>query len=213
MTETYQMQAHRRDVIGKANRRLAGQNLVPAVLYGTGREAMAIALDRHDLELALVHSGGHTAMYKLKIEGEDQPVDAVIKTHQTNPVKGTLLHVDFLAVRADQTIHAAIPLHIVGDSVGVRAGGVVATNLREINVEALPMDLPDHIEADITPLEVGMNIHVSDLVIPAGVTVLDEAETVVCSVVAPRVEVEEEVVEEAVEPEVIGEKPEEAAEE
>lgn len=213
MTETYMMQAHRRDVIGKANRRLAGQGLVPAVLYGTGREAMAIALDRHELELALLHSGGHTAMYKLKIEGEDEPVDAMVKTMQTNPVKGTLLHVDFLAVRADQTIHAAIPLQIVGDSVGVRAGGVVATNVREINVEALPMNLPDHIEADITELEIGMNIHISDLVIREGVTVLDDPDTIVCSVVAPRVEEEVEVEEEAVEPEVIGEKQEEAAEE
>lgn len=209
MSETLELTAKRRDVIGKASTRLKGAGLVPAVLYGQGRETIAISLDRHEIELFFAHSAGHQSVFKLAVEGEDKAVDAIIKSVYRHPTKETVQHIDFLAVNLNVAIRASVGIHFSEDSAGVKAGGVFTANLREIEVEALPKSIPDSIEADVSALEIGMNLHVSDLNVPEGVTVLTDLETVVCSVVAPRVEVEEEPVEEAEEPEVIGEKAEE----
>lgn len=207
--DTPTLKATRRDVIGKASRRLKGAGLVPAVLYGRGRETVSIALDRHEIEQFLIHGVGHTPILKIVLEGEAKPVDAVIKSIHRDPAKDTVQHVDFLAVSMDRPIHASITIHFSEECAGVRAGGIFTANIHAIDVEALPNDLPEAIEADITALEVGHNLHVSDLAVPAGVTIHTDPEAVVCSVVAPRVEVEEVApVEEAEEPEVIGAKEE-----
>ncbi|TLM72658.1 MAG: 50S ribosomal protein L25 [Actinobacteria bacterium] len=208
--EAATIKAARRTVIGKASRRLKGAGLIPAVLYGRGRETVSISLDRHDFEQFLAHGAGHTPILRIEVEGEAKPVDAVIKSIHRDPTKDTVRHVDFLAVSMDRPIHASVTIHFSEECAGVKAGGVFTANLHGVEVEALPKDLPEAIEADISALEVGDNLHVSALIVPAGVTVLTDPDSVVCSVVAPRVEVEEAApVEEAAEPEVIGEKSEE----
>lgn len=217
MAETNVIIARPRDVIGKASRRLAAEGLIPAVLYGPGREAQAISVDRHDFEMLLAHGSGGSQIVKLEVEGDAKPVDAIVKEMQTAAVKGTVQHIDFMVIRMDQTIHATVPIRYEGEdvSVGVRAGGVLMHNLREINVEALPGDLPESIVADVSAIEVNQNLHISDLEVPDGVVVLDDVETIVCSIAPPKIEVEEEVVleeEEAEEPEVIGEEKAEAEE-
>jgi len=209
MTASTILTAYDRDVIGKASHRLAAENRIPAVLYGTGRESLSISLDRHEFELMIAHHSTTSTIFELAVEGEKKPVNALIREMQTNPVKGTIIHVDFLAVAMDQLITAAISLRYVNDPAGVRAGGVLTTNFHEINVEAKPGDLPEAIEVDIASLEIGDSLHVSDIVVPAGVTILDDPEEVLISVQAPRLEVEEEIEGEEVEPEVIGEKAEE----
>jgi large subunit ribosomal protein L25 len=206
MTETTAITALPREVIGKANRRLAEANQIPAVLYGGGREALPLALDRHDFEVMRAHHATGATIVSLSIEGESKPVNAVIKQVQYSPVKGRIIHVDFLAIRMDEKLQATAPFHFVGDSPGVKAGGVLMQNLREVAVEALPTDLPEAIDVDISELEIGHAITVADLVAPSGVEIIEDPEGVVCSVTVPTAEpVEEEALEEEVEPEVIGE--------
>ena len=197
------------NIIGKANRRLASENRIPAVLYGPGRDTISLSVDRHDFELLMAHHSSGSTVVEMEVEGEKKPIHAMIREMQTSPVKGTILHIDFLAVAMNKPVHAVVALHLVNDPAGVKAGGVLTTNLHEINVEAKPGDLPEFIEVDVSSLEVGDSVHVGQIEVPAGVTLLDDPETVVASVQAPRVEVEAEVAEAEVEPEVIGEKAEE----
>lgn len=207
MTETVTIAVTPRTAIGKANRHIGPEGLIPAVLYGAGRESMAVSLSRHDFELTMSHHAMGSTVIKLEIEGEDEVVNTVIKDMQTHPVKGNVTHVDFMAIRMDEMLQASVPLHLVGDSVGVKAGGVVMHNMHEVLIEALPMNLPSVIEIDITALEVGSNLHAKDIIAPEGVTIVDDLDALVCSVTTPMAEAAEEGLEgeEAAEPELIGE--------
>lgn len=209
MAASTHLDAYKRDVIGKSSHRLAGEGRIPAVLYGTGRDAVSLSVDRHDFELLIAHHSTGSTIFELQVEGEKTPVNALIREMQVNPVKGGIVHVDFLAVAMDQLITAPVTLRFINDPAGVRAGGVLTTNFHEVNVEAKPGDLPAALEVDIAALEIGDSLHVSDISVPAGVTILDDLDEVLISVQAPRAEVEEEVEEEVAEPEVIGEKDEE----
>ena len=156
MSDTTELVATPREVIGKANRRLKGAGQIPAVVYGAGRGSMAIALDRHEFELYMQHHGSGSALVSLKIEGESEPVDAIIKDMQMSPVKGSVLHIDFLAIKMDEVIASTAAIHYVGDAPGVKEGGVLLHDLREFAVEALPKDLPDFIEVDVSGLELNL---------------------------------------------------------
>ncbi len=206
MTASTTLAAFPRVQIGKANRKLAAEGQIPAVLYGAGREAVSIAVNRHDFELLMSHHSAGSMIVELELEGESKPINAMIREMQTSPVKGNILHVDFLEVSMNKPVHAVVTLRLVNDPEGVKAGGVLTVTVHEINVEAKPGDLPEAIEVDVAALQVGDALHLRDVVPPAGVTLLDDPDEVICSVQAPRVEVEEEVTEEAAEPEVIGEK-------
>lgn len=204
MTASSNLSATPRETIGKANRRLGRDGKIPAVVYGPGRAPISIAVDRHDFELYLQHHSAGATVVDLAIEGEKKPISAMIRDVQHSPIKGNVLHIDFMEVSMNKPVHAVVPLHLVSDPAGVKAGGVLTVNLHELNIEAKPNDLPEAIEADVAALEVGDSLHVSDVVAPAGVTILDDAEAIVASVQAPRVEVEEEAAEAVAEPELIG---------
>lgn len=206
MTAASELTATPRTVVGKSSHRLASVGQIPAVLYGVGREAMPIAVSRHDFELWAAHHAAGSGMVELKLEGEKKPVNAMVRDIQHSSVKGTILHVDFLAVSMNKPVHAVVPLHLVNDPEGVRAGGVLTINVHEINVEALPAELPELLEWDVSAMQVGDSLHVGDITAPAGITVLDDPEAIIASVQAPRVEVEG-AAEEITEPEVIGAKP------
>jgi large subunit ribosomal protein L25 len=210
MTGAITLSAQPRTVIGKTSHRLAREGSVPAVLYGYGREALPITVNKHDFEQLIAHHAAGSSIVELALEGEKTPINVMIREVQTSPLKDQVMHVDFLAVQMDKLISAVVTLRFVNDPVGVKAGGVLSTSFHEVNVEAKPNDLPSVIEVDVADLEVGDSIHARDLVVPAGVTVLDDGDEVIVSVQPPRVEVEEELgAEEAAEPEVIGEKAEE----
>jgi len=212
MAESIVLNVFPRTVIGKSSRHLGAEGRIPAVLYGMGRDAVSIEIVRHDLEQFMVHHATGSTLVEMKIEGEKKPVNAMIRELQTNPIKGTVIHVDFLAVSLDALITAVVSVRLVGDPAGVKAGGVLTTERHELNVEAKPGDLPEFIEVDVAALEIGDAIHVSDIVVPKGLTLLDDAESVVAAVAAPAVEEEPEAEEGAVaaaEPELIGAKSEE----
>jgi large subunit ribosomal protein L25 len=193
-----------REKIGKANRRLAAEHQIPGVVYGPGREPMAVGVDRHDFELFAAHHAAGSTLVDLTIEGQKKPIAAMVREVQRSAIKGNILHIDFLEVAMNKPVHAVVTLHLVNDPEGVKAGGVLTVNVHEINIEAKPGDLPEAIEADVAALQVGDSLHLRDVELPAGVVLLDDPEAIVASVQAPRVEVEEVPVEEMAEPEVIG---------
>lgn len=168
-------------------RRLRRQGLVPGIVYQSGGDSLPLSLPAHDLKRTLVE--GRTSVIDLVIgDAGTQPV--LVKDWQLHPVRGDVLHVDFQQVDLTQEIEAPIPLSLVGNSVGVRDGGVMDQPLREVVVSALPDSLPDLIEIDVSELQVGDSLTVADISAPAGVTIISEPDTVVASVVAPTVEVE-----------------------
>jgi large subunit ribosomal protein L25 len=207
MAESIEITAESRDVIGKSSHRLAPTGKLPAVLYGAGHESQPISVDRHDFERVLAAHSGATLVH-VSVDGQ-KPVNAIIKAVSRDPVKGTVLHADFWAVKMTQRVAGLAPIRFVGDAAGVKAGGVLTHNFTELPIEALPADLPDGIEVDISALEVGDSLTVADIVPPKGVVLTSSPDEIVCSVTPPTiVPVEEEVAEE-VEPEVVGETQEE----
>jgi large subunit ribosomal protein L25 len=203
MAENIKVKATTREMIGKTSHRLADSELA-GVVYGSAVESRAVSVDRHAFEQVLLHEGNIASkLIELSIDG-GKPLPVIVKSLQHDPLKGTVVHVDLWAVNMRRPVTTTVPVHFEGEAPGVKTGGVFMHNVAHINVEALPDELPEFLVADISALEVGDNIHVRDLVAPKGVTILDAEDEIVASVVPPAKE-EEEVVEEAAEPEVIGE--------
>ncbi len=166
-------------------RRLRKDGLVPGVLYGKGH-ARAIVVGERDLRSALTGRSGLHAIIDVVIEGQTTPHHAVLKDFQRHPIRGTVTHVDFHEVRLDRPIQATVNVQFVGESPGAKQGGVVQQVTRELRVEALPTAIPEHIEADISALEVGDTVRVADLEAIEGVAYLDDPETVLANCSIPR---------------------------
>lgn len=182
------------------------KGLLPGILYGKGDEPTPLAVDPKQLSRALHTDAGSNVIITLTVgkKGGD-PVNVVVKELQVDCLKGTMRHVDFCHISLEETIRSAVPFKIVGESPGVKQGGTIDRILRELEVESLPMNIPDEIEIDVSSLEIGDSLAVNTLVIPEGVRVVTDPGTMILHVVAPRVE---EVVEEVVEEEVEGAEPE-----
>jgi large subunit ribosomal protein L25 len=166
-------------------RRLRKEGLVPGVLYGKGH-ARAILVEERELRRALTGPSGLHAIVDVVVSGQKTPHHAVLKEYQRHPIRGTVTHVDFHEVRLDQPIQASVGVQFVGESPGAKQGGVVQQVTRELRVEALPTAVPEHIEADISALEVGGTVRLADLPAIEGVTYLDDSETVLANCSIPR---------------------------
>jgi large subunit ribosomal protein L25 len=186
----------------RATRRLRRTGLVPGIVYGGEGDPIAFEVDARTLRQALAHGG---AVITLTVEGESE-TPVVLKDQQRHPVTGDTLHVDLLRVDLRQKIGAVVVLELLGteDAPGVKAGGVLEQVTRELNIEALPTEIPDTIELDVSTAEIGDTIMLDVVVAPAGVTLLDDAETVVATLTPPRLstEADEEI---ETETEVVGE--------
>lgn len=193
MTHVVELTVQARQVTGKSSKALASEGLVPAVVYGPKFESQSVAVDRRAFERLLHDASVGSTLVDLTIEGRGKPVDVIIKEVRRDPLKGTLEHIDFWAVDMAETIQTVVAITYVGSAEGERAGGIVMHAMRELKIEARPKDLPEHIEVDVSSLNIGDSISVGDLVAPRGVTLLDDPETTVVSVMAPAVEAEEEV--------------------
>jgi large subunit ribosomal protein L25 len=197
-----------RDTSGgsRATRRLRRSGQVPGVLYGGEGEPVSFTVDARELRHALAASG---AVLDLELEGTSTP--AVLKDAQYHPVRGETMHVDLFRVRLDVAIHATVSVELTGadDAPGVIAGGVLDQITREVNVEALPNDIPETITFDVSKMEINDTLYLSSLAAPQGVTLLDDLEeTTLVTLSPPNVDVEaEEEAEEAIEQEtgVVGE--------
>jgi large subunit ribosomal protein L25 len=154
-------------------------------VYGLGAESVSVSVPARDLGHILSGASGTNTLISLKVDGSEQLT--LIRQIQRHPVKGTLTHVDFVRVRADQTIQAEVPVHLVGESEGVLRGGVLEQVVHSLSIEALPRDVPTGVELSIAGLEIGDGVYVRDIAVPAGVTVLQDADELVAQVSAPRV--------------------------
>jgi large subunit ribosomal protein L25 len=194
--------ADARTATGKgANRKLRVAGKIPAVIYGKKREAQSVALDPEKLEELLHKSGaGLNTLIDLSVGGRTDTV--LVKELQRHPVHGKFLHVDFFQVDLTQKITVSVPIHFTGKARGVEFGGILDHPLRELEVECLPRAIPEFVEVDVSALEVGQSIHVSDLRLPDGVEVKTDPTLPVASVVLPAAEVEATPVETVVEGEV-----------
>jgi large subunit ribosomal protein L25 len=190
---TLEVTARDSDQVGSRRvRRLRKEGLIPGVLYGKGH-ARAILVKERELRTALTTSSGLHAIVDVVIQGQTTPHHAVLKDYQRHPIRGTLTHVDFHEVRLDRPIQATVAVQLVGDSPGAKEGGVVQQVTRELRVEALPMGIPEHIDADISSLEVGGTIRLEEIPAIEGVTYLDDPETVLatCAISRAAIELEE----------------------
>jgi large subunit ribosomal protein L25 len=192
------------------------QGLLPGVFYGRGDQPTPVAVNPKELDRVLhTHAGGN-AIIRLTLEGRDsEPVTVVVKELQVESIKGTMRHVDFCKISLDQEIRTTVPFKVMGESPGVKSGGILEHTLWELEIECLPLNIPDYIEVDVSGLNIGDSVAVSDLKVPEGITVLTDESVSVFSIAAPRVEEVVEVAPEAEvegpEPEVIGTKPEREA--
>jgi large subunit ribosomal protein L25 len=166
-------------------RRLRKEGLVPGVLYGKGH-ARAIVVKERSLRAALTGPSGLHAIVDVVVEGQTTPHHAVLKDFQRHPIRGTLTHVDFHEVRLDRPIQATVTVQLAGESPGSKQGGIVQLVSRELQVEALPTGIPEHVELDISSLEVGGTLRVEDLAPIEGVTFLDDPQLVLATCSVPR---------------------------
>ena len=195
--ERIQLGVKTRETAGSAeSRRLRASGMIPGVLYGAGKKAHPFTVEERELRRVLTGDHGLHAILDVVFDGQKTAHHAVLKEYQLDPVRPRLLHIDLHEVRLDQAIQAQVAVEPFGESAGVKEGGVLTLVLREINVEALPMEVPDRFEVDITELAIGDSLRVGDIRPPEGVTILDDPEAVVLNVTPPT-KIEEPEVEEA----------------
>jgi large subunit ribosomal protein L25 len=172
-------------------RKLRATGRVPAVLYGHGMDPISLSVDSRELLHVFRTGAGTNVLVGLVVDGDEHL--AMAREIQRDHIRGRYVHVDFLAVRRDERITISVPIRVVGDSVGVKAGGVLEHHLWDVQVECLPTNVPEAIEADVSALEIGSSLKVADLVAPEGATILTSSEESVVAVQQPqaRIELEE----------------------
>jgi len=210
----YNLKVEKREATGKGvARKLRASGLVPGVVYGKNIESQSIIIDPQDLLNRL--SGN--AIFDLDIAGVGKDT-VMVKEVQKDPITGAIKHIDFLHISMDEKITVSVSIVLLGDAPGIKEGGVLQQMLREIEVECLPLDIPEKIEVDISGLEIGDSVSVSEIEVGDNFEIITPLEEVIVTVILPTEIVEDEdeegeEEEEFVEPEVIGEESEEEAEE
>jgi large subunit ribosomal protein L25 len=188
MSETMNIEVSPRQQTGKnANRRSRATGKIPAVVYGGGKESVAIEVDRKTLMDMLRNHLGEHPIFLLKLGDKER--HAMIRNMQTDPVSRQVIHIDFQRVLMDQKVRVAVPVELKGTAFGVKTeGGMLDFVTREVNVECLPGEIPKHLDLDVTDLHVGQHAEAKDLKLPEGVTLLDEPDKVIVSLGHGRLE-------------------------
>jgi large subunit ribosomal protein L25 len=178
------LRADKREATGKgAARKARASGKVPGVVYGRGMEPVAIEVDRREFVTALLTDAGMNVLLDIEIDGSTTL--ALTRELQRDPVRGTLLHADFVKVDRTQEIEVEVPIHLVGESPGVREGGVLEHQLFTAHVKCLPTDVPESVDADISGLQIGDSLKVANLAATDGFEILNEPDVVVALVTAP----------------------------
>lgn len=179
-----------REGTGKGvSRKLRAAGKIPAVLYGRGRDSLPLALDPRALD-RILRSSGANALLDLTVEGRPELRDtvALVKDLQRDPLKGAIVHADLYAVDLTRTVTVDVPVHLVGRARGLDFGGILEHTLREVALECLPRAIPEAIEVEISHLEVGDVIHVRELQLPEGVTLVTDGDLGVVHIALPQAE-------------------------
>jgi large subunit ribosomal protein L25 len=176
----------REDSGSRRTRRLRADGFIPGVLYGKGH-ARAIVVPERALRAAMTGPSGLHAILDVVIEGQTTVHPSILAEYQQDPIRGTISHIDLREVRLDQAIHATVTIQLLGEPAGVKTGGMLSLVAREVQVEALPADVPEHIEVDVSQMEVGDVLRLADIPTIDKVTLLDDPhETVIATVSVPR---------------------------
>lgn len=180
----FEIEVEQRETAGKGvARKLRSGGKIPAVLYGAGKSRL-LAMNYKMARNLVLSQAGHTGLLTVKIAGEKDLV-AVLQDHQVDPVNGAVLHVDLFEVSMDRPVRVRLPVSVIGQvPVGVKEGGTLQQPLRELHIECLPANIPDHIEIDASELRIGQGVHVKDVQAPPGVKILDDEDQMVVHVAA-----------------------------
>ena len=212
---SFKIKAEKREIFGKnASRRLRREGMIPAILYGADAINVPLTLKKQDVFMILRSDTGENTVFQVSFDSERR--DVMIKELQRDPVTDEILHADFVHIAMDKAIRVSVPVVSVGEAVGVKTeGGFVDFVTREVEIECLPKDIPEHIEIDISGLHLRQSLKARDITLPEGVKLITSSDTILVLIEVPlkeeeiEVEEEEEVIAEEEEPEVIGkEKPE-----
>jgi len=181
------LEVREREELGsRRTRRLRAQGLIPGVLYGKGHTRPIVVPER-ELRAAVTGPSGLHAILDVVIEGQQTVHPSILAEYQQDPIRGSISHIDLREVRLDQPIHATVVVQLVGEPAGVKTGGMLSLVVREVHVEALPSDVPEHIEVDVSHMEVGDVLRLADVPAIDNVTILDDPhETVIATVSVPR---------------------------
>ena len=167
-------------------RALRKQGLIPGVIYGQGGPSQAVTADSKAVG-RLMNTRGKRGLFTLQVEGESKPVYAMIKEMQIDPLNGAITHLDFIRIMMNERMQSRVTVIISGEEEASAGGATVQIGLREIEIECMPADLPDHLQIDISSLAVGQQILVRDLKLSEGVTLLADPEAVVVEIVPAHV--------------------------
>ena len=208
------IEAQKRNKIDKASRStLRKEGKVPAIFYSKHHEPLPIQISERAIHPLIFTSKTH--LITLNVEGHEE-LDCIIKDVQFDPTTEKIVHLDLLGLKKGEKIEIEVPVRLLGTAIGIKEGGILQHTLHKVQVECLPIDIPEHLEIDVTDLKLGQAIHVSDLSFE-NLTLLNNPESIIASVTHPKVEKEPEPVvaetEEVAEPEVIAKgKPQEKEE-
>ncbi len=182
----------------RETKRLRREGFIPGVLYGRGTP-VAFSVAERELRRALGGKAGLHSILDVEIDGADKTHASILKDYQVDKVRGYITHIDLHEVRLDRPITASVSVHLMGgeNAPGVKEGGVLSQPLREIQVEALPLEVPEHIDLDVSTMGIGDTLRIGDVHVGENVKLLDDPETVVATVTAPTRAIEEEVAEAA----------------
>jgi len=199
------LQAQKREGTGKgAARKLRLTGRVPAVLYGRELEAMHLSIDAHEADHLFRSISVENTIVSLKVEGEKQPYETLVREIQTHPWRAAMLHVDFLRIQAGVAVDLDVPVHLEGVPLGVRlSGGVLEQIIHELPVRCIPSKIPESFILDVTNLDLNDSLHVSDIVLEEGIELRTDADQTICAVTVPRV-IEEGEAAETPEPGLVG---------
>jgi large subunit ribosomal protein L25 len=188
MSETMTIEVQPRQETGKnANRRARYAGKIPAVVYGGGKESVAIEVDRKTLVDTMKGHGGENPIFLLKLGDKER--HAMIRHLQLDPVSRQVVHIDFQRVQMNQKVRVTVPVELVGTAYGVKTeGGLLDFVTREIHLECLPADIPKRVECDVTAVHVGQHVEARDLPLSKGVTLLDEPDRVIVALGHSRLE-------------------------
>jgi large subunit ribosomal protein L25 len=182
--------AERRTETGTGpNRRLRTRGMIPGIVYGSGKEAASVAVSPKQITDILRSASGENTLFEIDIEGDRRKV--ILKEFQREPIKGQLLHADFFEVALDKQIEVKVHVELAGTPTGVKnQGGLLDFITRELEIECLPTDIPDKIAVDVSDLELGRHLRVSDITLPSDkLTLLTDRDVVIAHVVTPRADV------------------------
>lgn len=170
-------------------RKLRASGEVPGVIYGHGREPQPLTVNAREFDRLAERIRITSTVIELTLDG--RTARTLIRELQRHPIKRDVLHIDFQELVAGEKVNVSVPLRFIGTAEGVKsAGGILEEVIHQLHVRVDPANIPDHVDVDVTPLTIGHGLHVGDLTLPEGIEVLDDPETTVCTVTAPKAEAE-----------------------